>query len=1302
MKRIILAVPAAALMLGAAEAGSTVGINFSGDTYGYFAGVPVTATAFGVSAADWQSTPISWGGVGYDYASTSGSMTVADLGVSWNATNTWLTVDWNPPTPVPGDAEVTYGMLDNTGWSCGLTNLNAKFPSGYVVELVGAGKTTATSSVSITENSGSTLVGTVAFTLLANGHGLGASPVLANDAITLTNISRNDPTNCALGGFIVTDKPVVSRKPIGTTVATGDTISLTARAVGIPPMTYQWFNGATPVTAIATEPTADTITTTYTKSGAVAGDSGSYTLVVTNAHGTGTSVAAAVTVTVPATVTWDADGGTTGSQDGSGTWNATNTNWWDGAGDVAWSNLNFANFGSGGSGAATVTLDDDALASGLTFSDVDYTLATTAAKTLSLAGSPQITTNSNATLAVPLAGTGALTKTGPGTLSITSRGTFSGPITVQQGTLAFPVTGDIPGYWYQWLLNTSVINLMPGTTLNCPNNAFGWYGNNNATGLTININGATCQPNGAFGIAYNLTGGTIGTGASRLDMGRSGGFDSFIHSKASSTTSVVNPGGGEVLFRVDSGQTVFTFDTEAGTTPSGIDLDIQQPLHQNGTSSVVKTGPGTMKLSAINTYSGGTTINGGKLVVAGQVSGSSTTVNAGTLEVTGKVTNTGEIWFLDDTSLKVTANGATPVLSTTGTMSVGTDYNLPAGMNNFTFESLSSNSVAPVSAGTLFLDSPLTVNIASVTPIVGQYPLMKFTGTPSAPYSLTLGTLPGGVTATLVDDTFGVSKSIYLDVTAVAVPNALWTGITSSTWDINTTSNWTVGGSPANYLEGNVVTFDDTAGNTSVTLNTTVNPSVVTFANETKNYMLSGSGAIAGSTALTKTGAGTLTVSTANTYSGVTTITGGKLVLLDTTATLMSGGIVDNSVLEISAVAGPLTYNSSITGTGTLTKSGSDTLTITGGLALTTPITVAAGTLEMQAKSGDAPYVINSGGTLKFGYSTGGGYANTNLKIHGDGAAATTGFHLKGGSTYNVSGTLELLDAPTTIRQYGTGLASIGIFDINSTGLSCSAAASGSETDSNVKFVSLGYGMSVQIETGANTATGDFILNGPLDVDHSGNGFYKRGAGSLRLNAAATANNRNVRILGGTIICGIADCLGTNAALQINSGGVLALNGFNQTVKSLYFGNAQQASGTWGAPGSGATHIDGTRFSGTGVLSVTTAPDFSAWAVANAPGQTVSQDHDNDGVSNGIEYFMGLSGSAFTANPGVVAGKVSWPKGAAYIGAYGVDYVVQTSPDLTTWTDILVGDPNLSNGTPLEYTLPTASKVFTRLKVTGP
>jgi hypothetical protein len=108
---------------------------------------------------------------------------------------------------------------------------------------------------------------------------------------------------------------------------------------------------------------------------------------------------------------------------------------------------------------------------------------------------------------------------------------------------------------------------------------------------------------------------------------------------------------------------------------------------------------------------------------------------------------------------------------------------------------------------------------------------------------------------------------------------------------------------------------------------------------------------------------------------------------------------------------------------------------------------------------------------------------------------------------------------------------------------------------------------------------------------------------------------------------------------------------------------------------------------------------FGTWASANgATGQTPQQDHDNDGVENGIEYFMGETGSSFTAMPGLDASNaISWPASAAYQGTYEV----QTSTDLDTWTPANL-QPTPSGGT-LSYTLPPGApggKSFVRLLVT--
>jgi len=129
-------------------------------------------------------------------------------------------------------------------------------------------------------------------------------------------------------------------------------------------------------------------------------------------------------------------------------------------------------------------------------------------------------------------------------------------------------------------------------------------------------------------------------------------------------------------------------------------------------------------------------------------------------------------------------------------------------------------------------------------------------------------------------------------------------------------------------------------------------------------------------------------------------------------------------------------------------------------------------------------------------------------------------------------------------------------------------------------------------------------------------------------------------------------------------------------------------------------------FSSTAFTLASAGNTFASWVAANVtPPQPAgfTADHDSDGVRNGVEYFMGATGSTFTAMPAPVTvggiSSVSYPRDAT---ATGVTYKVQTSPDLVTWTDIAPGDPNLDTSNPaiVKYTLPTGSgKLFTRLDV---
>ena len=93
----------------------------------------------------------------------------------------------------------------------------------------------------------------------------------------------------------------------------------------------------------------------------------------------------------------------------------------------------------------------------------------------------------------------------------------------------------------------------------------------------------------------------------------------------------------------------------------------------------------------------------------------------------------------------------------------------------------------------------------------------------------------------------------------------------------------------------------------------------------------------------TKLGSLRLTLTGANTFTGTTTISAGTLqVGAGGTTGIVGGPIVNNAALAFSR-SDDLTFAPAISGTGTLTKLGANTLTLTGASTYTGATTVTAG-----------------------------------------------------------------------------------------------------------------------------------------------------------------------------------------------------------------------------------------------------------------------------------------------------------------------------------------------------------------------
>jgi fibronectin-binding autotransporter adhesin len=297
-----------------------------------------------------------------------------------------------------------------------------------------------------------------------------------------------------------------------------------------------------------------------------------------------------------------------------------------------------------------------------------------------------------------------------------------------------------------------------------------------------------------------------------------------------------------------------------------------------GPGGINKTGFGTFTLSGTNTYTGGTTISAGTLLINSAASGLGTgpavVLSGATLGGTG-VAGT-PITIATDGVINPGVPGAVGTL-TVGALTIGA---LSQNTAQFNFD-VSATSVDKLISGSLTLNGSINFKLTKIGAGIptNTFTLLDYTGTPLpnlAHFTLDASALPPAFIYTLVNNT--ANTSVDLAITPAA--NALtWDGTVNGTWDTAGPANWK--GSATTYSNNKSLTFDDTAsGTTSISITSAVAPAGVTFNNGALTYILSStSGNIGGSTSLTMAGTGTTILSGTNTYTGGTTINSGTLLL---------------------------------------------------------------------------------------------------------------------------------------------------------------------------------------------------------------------------------------------------------------------------------------------------------------------------------------------------------------------------------------------------------------------------------------
>jgi len=367
------------------------------------------------------------------------------------------------------------------------------------------------------------------------------------------------------------------------------------------------------------------------------------------------------------------------------------------------------------------------------------------------------------------------------------------------------------------------------------------------------------------------------------------------------------------------------------------------------------------------------------------------------------------------------------------------------------------------------------------------------------------------------------------------LPNLTW-AVGNGTWDINTTANWNDGSGAAVYQEvgiGSRVQFDDSASGASpitVTLDSTVIPWSVTN-NSTKDYTITGFGALAGGASLTKEGSSTLSLTT----TGLADYSGGVNV---------NGGVIDFAFGTLGTYAlspGPINFNG-----GTLRY----------GVGNTDDISVHTVTFNTQANIDTAGNFISLFGPIGNGGAGG-------LTKSGLGTLNLTGDHTYTGNTRVDAGVMDvsvatLSTSPAIIVAAGAEFTTFGaFFDLS--------AASGQTL--------LGDGLvtaAVGVPAGTAVSPGTNGVYSTLTIGNSGffDGSLSMDGGSFVMDVSNTNNdlviaNNQLTLNGGVIALQVSGVLANGSYTLIQYEGVLggalgniAISGFTQAGQVAFLSDA--------------------------------------------------------------------------------------------------------------------------------------------------
>ncbi|WP_250633788.1 autotransporter-associated beta strand repeat-containing protein [Pinirhizobacter soli] len=847
-----------------------------------------------------------------------------------------------------------------------------------------------------------------------------------------------------------------------------------------------------------------------------------------------------------------------------------------------------------------------------------------------------------------ISGTGDLAKSGAGTLTLGGVNSYTGNTRIDAGTLALAAGSSIA--------SSSGVTLATGSTFDLSAAGNQTLGLLNGAGGTVALGANTLTLNGVgnatFGGVLAGSGGLVmnGSGTQTLTGANLYAGGTLIENGtlalgaggSLAAGSPVTLTGGVLDLSTSGNQSIANLDGTGGQVQlgGGSALTVDSGNFAGaitGNGSLIKAGLGNLVLDGANSYSGGTQVVSGGLVI-----GSDAAHGAAGIQSDVSVASTGSIGGFGhvDGNIDVLAGGHLAPGAPSGTFTVNGNLTLAQGsLIDASFGAPGPDFNTPGASHGVQVNGNLALSGAALTPVdaggfgPGLYNLFNYTGTLtqanggiSTPVGYAIQNLTGSKQINLIN-ALGIDLNIW-NADGLASPTQMGGG--SGVWS-QVNANWTdatgsITGvrSPADafvIFGGNAgtVTVDGAGGAQPVTtqgiqfasdgyhLNGDALGLVAPSAGAYSEIRVGdGSAASAGWTAtidnaiagngLQKTGDGTLVLNGANTYTQGTQLVAGTLSVSSDANLGNSGNAVDfeGGTLQVTGTAYTSTPRAIVFGAAgggfdiadaantftvaqPLTGTGGLTKLGDGTLVLAGANTYSGGTTisagTLQGDTGSLQGNITDNGSLVFNQGTDGTFA---------GVVSGTGSLTKDGA-----GTLTLDGAHT---YTGITLIDNGTLKIGPAGSLASSAgvglAAGTTLDlsgSGDQSLGLLNGAGGTVDLGPNTLTLTGTGNGSYAGTIIGSGALVKDGASTQTLSGTNLYSGGTTVNDGALILGAGGSLAANSDVTVNGNGVLDVSAAGNQALGNFNGNGGQVQLGGNTLGVGAGTYDGV-IAGTGGL----------------------------------------------------------------------------------------------------------------------